>query len=215
MLLCFPDQPAEAPSEAAALKRRHGTGQDNSGVRVAREAGFTDLLLCKPGMQPETGPLRARFWLIAFAMGLPLGVYQAWTAVLFLNLEAFDFSQSEVVTLLPMLANPSPNPHRQASWLGCLMTVSGCLGSIAVGAIVDRCLGRLKTATSTLMVLSTTALLTFSLAVAGAFPLSHTGTVHVAYVAGILAGFFFNCTTPLYFEMMMETVFGWGSENGC
>jgi Mn2+/Fe2+ NRAMP family transporter len=32
-------------------------------------------------------------------------------------------------------------------------------------------------------------------------------------VSGIAAGLTFNCTIPLFFEMIMETVFGWASEN--
>jgi len=93
------------------------------------------------------------------------------------------------------------------------MTVSGCFGSVAVGFVLDRFLGRLKTATAILMLLSTAAFAIFAAAVAGWLPLSHAATVKVAYASGILGGFFFNCTTPLYFEIMMETVFGWASEN--
>lgn len=86
-------------------------------------------------------------------------------------------------------------------------------GSVAVGFVLGRFSGRLKTATSMLMVLSTAVFGLFAVAVAGWLPVGHDDTVTVAYATGILGGFFFNCTTPLYFEMLMETVCGWASEN--
>jgi len=131
-----------------------------------------------------------KFWVIALCMGLPLGIYQAWTAVLYLNLEGF-ITQDE------------------AGWLGFWMTVSGCAGSIVVGAALDRLKGYLKTATAGLMLLSTLGFLAFSFCVAGTFSFPHETVVVLAYASGIWGGFFFNCSIPLFFEMTMEVIFGW------
>ena len=215
--VCFPDAPEEPPSEAAAAKRKRsvenppsrGGGVKNDasknllesleeegggGDTTPAELEFFEILLGGGPVETDQDHLRTRFWIVCICMGLPLGVYQAWTAVLFLNLS--DFISST-----------------KAAWLGCFMTLSGCVGSVAVGFILDRFVGRLKTAISGLMVAATISFGAFTMAVAGQLPLSHSQTVIVAYVTGIMGGFFFNCTTPLYFEIMMETVFGWASEN--
>ena len=42
--------------------------------------------------------------------------------------------------------------------------------------------------------------------------LTHAASVRVAYVTGILGGACFNCSTPVLFELLMETVYGWGDE---
>lgn len=42
----------------------------------------------------------------------------------------------------------------EAAWLGFTMTMSGCLGSVVVGAILDRFLGYLKLVTEVLMIVA-------------------------------------------------------------
>ena len=111
-----------------------------------------------------------------------------------------------------------------ANWLGCFMTISGCVGSICnllfclscrapdcmagVGVVMDKFNGHLKAAVSALMLLSCVGFGVFCLCIAGALPLSHHPTVVLAYAAGIWGGFFFNCSIPLFSEITMETIFG-------
>ena len=45
------------------------------------------------------------------------------------------------------------------------------------------------------------------------FGLQHTHQILVAYILGILGGFAFNCSIPLAFEMVLESVFPWGDVN--
>jgi len=96
--VCFPDQPIEPPSEAAAEKRKRGREREGpnasphggekpllqqeeegqpAGASGSGELEFLEILL---GYGPTVGGkehLRTRFWVIALCMGLPLGVYQA------------------------------------------------------------------------------------------------------------------------------------------
>ena len=54
----------------------------------------------------------------------------------------------------------------------------------------------------------------FGAVLAGAMPTaSKFSTVILLNVFGISGGFFFNTTTPLFFELTMETIFGWANEN--
>ena len=70
-----------------------------------------------------------RFWLLALCQALPLGVYQAWTCVLNLNVGSGQLHMDD----------------QEAGWLGVSMTLSGCLGAVALGMVMDRATGRLKT----------------------------------------------------------------------
>ena len=87
---------------------------------------------------------------------------------------------------------------------------------------MDRFRGRLKTALSALMITATMGFIVFALCVTGALDgaafLGGPGDTHdsvlaLAYGSGILGGFAFNCTVPLFFEITMELIFGWCSEN--
>ena len=135
-----------------------------------------------------------KFWWIVLGFGLPLGCYQAWTSILDLCLG--DFISSA-----------------EAGVLGCLMTTSGCIGSVIVGAFMDKFSGRLKLTSCALLFISCIAFILFCINGAGGFALDHGERVIVAYVLGILGGFAFNCSIPLCFEMVLETVFPWGDSN--
>ena len=62
--------------------------------------------------------------------------YQGWTSTLYNCLDSVNVTEDE------------------AAWLGFSMTMSGCLGSIVVGAILDRFLGYLKLVTEVLMIIA-------------------------------------------------------------
>lgn len=92
------------------------------------------------------------------------------------------------------------------------MTMSGCAGSVLVGAILDRFAGRLKLVTELLMLIAMTSFGVFSANAASLLPLSHATSVTVAYVTGIVGGMALNISVPLFFELIMETIYGWGDE---
>ena len=118
----------------------------------------------------------------------------------------------------------------EAGWLGCAMTMSGCCGSVVVGGVLDRFQGRLKRCIVVLLACSAFALLAFATVglvytsnsnddnddndgSGGNRSLGRSDTVMLLYITGVAGGFFFNTTTPLFFELAMETVYGWASEN--
>lgn len=135
-----------------------------------------------------------KYWILAISMGIPLGVYQGWNSTLFTCVRALDITQDE------------------AAWLGFFMTMSGCAGSVLVGAILDKFAGRLKAVTEILMLIALACFTLFSANAASLLPLSHSTSVTVAYATGIIGGMALNISVPLFFEMIMETVYGWGDE---
>jgi MFS family permease len=137
---------------------------------------------------------RAKYWILSISMAIPLGVYQGWNSTLFTCVRALDITQDE------------------AAWLGFFMTMSGCAGSVLVGAILDRFAGRLKLVTELLMLIAMTSFGVFSANAASLLPLSHATSVTVAYVTGIVGGMALNISVPLFFELIMETIYGWGDE---
>jgi len=182
----FPDHPAHAPSQAAAQKR----------VSRRRSESLTKPLVGVVGLLTCSGANRLllrKFWLVALCLGLPLGLFPGWVAVLYLNLYGF-MSEDE------------------AGSLGLWMVTTGCLGSIIVGAFVDRMTGNLKTVAAILLALSSLGLAVFLGCISGAFSASHSYNLSLAYASGIWGGFFFNSSIPLFFEMAMEIVFGWCSQ---
>jgi hypothetical protein len=100
----------------------------------------------------------------------------------------------------------------EVGWLGVSMTLSGCMGAVLLGMLMDRFTGRLKTGIVILDALSTVGFAFFALATSGWLNLSHSGLVQLVYAAGILGGLSLNASIPLYFELALESVFGFASE---
>lgn len=213
MLCCsayFPDHPEHPPSEAAAAKRARASGGrheqpsppcDAPGVaQVDRsdcggQDGVGDIVVYfGRGRTPAPPSALAKYWALSVGMALPLGVSQAWSSVLFSCLSTLSITQDE------------------AAWLGFAMTMAGCASSVLVGAMLDRCAGRLKLVTSVLMVAGTASLVVFSANASGYLP--SDGAVAVAYASGIAGGVALNVAVPLLFELIMEAVYGWGDEGG-
>ena len=229
----YPDRPEHAPSEAAAAKRIE---EDESTVGVmlvegggsaaaanGSGGGIYDYFSCCARPQqgsrllsddfgegyrggsdhygsPEAAgsasvsSARAKYWVLSISMAIPLGVYQGWNSTLFTCVRSLDITQDE------------------AAWLGFFMTISGCAGSVLVGAILDRFEGRLKLVTEVLMLVAMTSFGLFSANAADLLPLSHAASVTVAYATGIVGGMALNISVPLFFELIMETIYGWGDE---
>lgn len=135
-----------------------------------------------------------KYWIVAISMGIPLGVYQGWNSTLFSCIKGLGFSQIE------------------AAWLGFFMTISGCVGSIGVGAVMDRFAGRLKLVTEVLLLIAVCSFGLFSANAAGYLDIDRDTKVAIAYATGIIGGTALNIAVPLFFELIMELVFGWGDE---
>jgi hypothetical protein len=84
---------------------------------------------------------------------------------------------------------------------------------VLVGAILDRFAGRLKLVTEALMVVATISFTLFGMNAAGYLHVDHTVRISIAYATSIMGGAALNITVPLFFEMIMETIFGWADEN--
>ena len=95
-------------------------------------------------------------------------------------------------------------------------TLSGCLGSIAISAVLDRFVGKIKLTATVLMAAATLGFALFAACLVGALdgilPGAHGDALRIAVPAAIFGGFCFNCTIPLFFELTMETVFGWAAD---
>ena len=126
-----------------------------------------------------------RFWLVVFAMATPLGVYAAWLNVLDINLQNYAFSQND------------------AAWIGFGSTVAGAVGGIVSGRFADAFPGRLTRIIAALYGGATACVLLFSLICVGVLPFS----LPAVYALTVGAGFLFYATYPLFFELVMETIF--------
>lgn len=196
----FPKEPQHPPSEAAAQRRQRAQVDDN--VEPALP-GLEALLGLASLGDCSARHVLGRFWLLNFCMSAPLGVYQSWGVVMSLNLTESGFNIST----------------DDANWLGCWMTLCGCLGSVVVGALMDRLVGRMKTAILVLSLTSALGFLVFTIVLSGrlaavGFDVSHSTAVLLLKLSGIVAGFGLNCSIPLYFELTLETVHGHISESG-
>lgn len=129
-----------------------------------------------------------RFWLLNLCFSLPIGCYQSWGSVLNLNLAGVQMSPKAV------------------SLLGCWMTLSGAAGSIAVGLMTKRLLGALKSIILLCAGVSFAGFLFFAALLTADVP-SSFGTLALGS-SGILGGFGINCMLPLFFELILETVYG-------
>jgi len=189
-LVHYPARPHNAPSKAALRKRLEMKPASTGTSCFDLLVGSTSQLF-RATTEEEKGK-RFRFWLVVICVSVPSGVYQGWLATFHLSCPELNASQ--------------------AGWLGCFMTLSGCAGSVAIGALLDRFNGRLKL---TICSLLSCAVVTFAVFAAAAQGLTdsvgisrHDNTV-ILFAFGIAGGFFYNTTTPLFFEMAMETIYGW------
>ena len=205
MCLCyFPNAPVHPPSEAAAAKReteRMSDMQQND--NVSTYSGYTEESFTQPRVMPTTG-LSAyftrssaawKYWCISLCMGLPLGIFQGWSSTMFSCLKPLDVTESE------------------AAWLGFFTTAAGCVGAVLVGMILDRFAGRLKLVTEMCMVVATSCFVVFGMNAAGYLQVDQHERVVIAFITSIGGGAALNICVPLFFELIMESIYGWGDES--
>ena len=206
----FPNQPTYPPSKSAALNRhnaKHGPKNYSTILETTnshnnnRSLCFTWNRLCSKRMR--------RFFYLNVAISLPLGLYQGWSSILDLNLREYGITTVE------------------SAWIGCWMTLSGCIASVIVARYTDHFVGKLKTCCVLSLFFAATFLLLFNEKLASidrgnqtttnTTNTTHTVTTHEAdpwlYFTIICAGFFTNISIPLQFELVAESVYGFMSES--
>jgi nitrate/nitrite transporter NarK len=187
VVLYFPDKPERPPSQTA-------DNADNSPTpRNAAKEWM--LLLGHADVQQSATVIRT--WLLILCFAIPLGVYASFGVVLDLNLGQPPLSLSTM----------------QAGFLGAMMTIIGCLGSVLVGFVMDRFVRELKTMIVVLMFTAAVSSVAFAVDVHQAEALGSAVAVPLAYITAIVAGFASSSTIPLFFELIMETTFGFMTPN--
>jgi hypothetical protein len=207
----FPDKPEFPPSISAALKQEKREKDKDASAKALLLIRSNDNdnstkydTFAAPNQAAAnwftffTSNKMVRFLYLNVAISLPLGLYQGWSSVLDLNLQEFG-----ITTI-------------QSAWIGCWMTLSGCLGSIVIARYTDRFVGKLKTCCVIALVIASFFLFLF-IVLLNSSSLSSTqnGGVRIVllYVTIICTGFFTNISIPLQYELLAENVFGMMSES--
>lgn len=161
-VLChFPALPPTPPTRSAAMMAGDDGRDDANGFRqvycacTPESAGLWVralqsylTLLCGRALMCLAALLTCIFLamqVVAFAFAIPIGVYGGWSAVLAINLE--EFGITAIAT----------------GWLGCGMTLCGCVAGVAIGALTDRFRGKMKGAILLCYSISTAGFLWFAL----------------------------------------------------
>lgn len=176
----WPERPPTPPTRSAAIVESDAQAGEGS-------AGFREVFC------PAAGPGRAvalRLWALSAVLALPLGVFSGWSAVLYINLSSFGVSSLS------------------AGWLGCAMTLVGCVGGIGAGFVADRVRGRIKQFILLAYAVASVAFVLFGLVVLGYLPLPRASSLPLLYASGVVGGAALNCSFPLFFELALETTFG-------
>lgn len=79
--------------------------------------------------------------------------------------------------------------------------------------ILDRFAGRLKLVTEMCMVVATSCFVVFGMNAAGYLQVDQHERVVIAFITSIGGGAALNICVPLFFELIMESIYGWGDES--
>lgn len=129
-----------------------------------------------------------RAWVIFLAMGVPSGVYQGWSMVLDFNLHDMGISENN------------------AAWIGFWQVISGCIAGISIARASDQFAGNLKCIIICVYGLATVAFLYLAAEMADLVPKS----LPLTFVCCIIAGGLMNATTPLFYELAVESFYPMG-----
>ena len=189
----FPDQPEFPPSISAAVKRKKSFRVKDSPESGTKSRGKASALFPKTWSEYWNSKKMRRYLYLNFAISLPLGLYQGWSSILDLNLQEFGVTTVE------------------SSWLGCWMTLSGCLASIIVARYMDQFSGKLKTCCVVSLSLAAIFMFWFTQILSSMREeeiASKKSMIGWLYMTIICTGFFTNVSIPLQFELVAEAVFG-------
>eukprot|EP00035_Acanthoeca_spectabilis_P038277 m.51658 g.51658 ORF g.51658 m.51658 type:complete len:504 (-) comp9067_c0_seq2:1873-3384(-) len=186
MIIYFPTSPEIAPSRSASIRADMAAkGGSMKAVNMIRGLGQAIF-----GCSGDNSQSVHALWIIALAYSLPLGVQAGWGAVLAINLKKVAGIGSVM-----------------SGWIGCISTLSGCIGGIIIGAVNDRFTGSLKTFVLVSYSLSSIFFAALGLLVLK-FWIPPPGTlVPLIYTSAIAGGFFLYCPIPLFYEMVVEETY--------
>ncbi|KAK2905784.1 solute carrier family 49 member 4 [Channa argus] len=129
-----------------------------------------------------------RFLMIALAYAVPTGVIAGWTGV------------------LDMVLTPAKVSQVDAGWIGFWSTVGGCVFGIAMARFADSIRGMLKLILVLMLAGASLASTWFTLTCLSR--LTHLpSTAAILYTSCILVGIFVNSSVPIFFELLIETVY--------
>ena len=131
----------------------------------------------------------SRFWALALAFGIPLGISSGWNAVLAVNLvqPGTGFTDDMV------------------GWLGFWMTLAGCAAGIGGGWVAGLPFARRRKKRFVLWIYigASISLTLFSLACIDIIPREKS----ILYVTAIAAGICLNAPVPMFFELCVEETY--------
>jgi FLVCR family MFS transporter len=134
------------------------------------------------------------FLRVLLAFSVPSGWWSGWMIALNLFLSDVNISQND------------------ASLIGALQIVCGCIVGVSMGLVSDRLAGSYTRLIIPMYLAACLFFLWFALMYQGIIPL-HLASVYISCIAGSAL---MNATIPLFYELAMETVFpiGEGSASG-
>ena len=168
-LLYFPSQPPTPPTLTKSLE----SDREN-------QLGFLE------GLRKLKS---RRFWALALAFGIPLGISSGWNGVLAVN-----------------LVQPGTGfTDEMVGWLGFWMTAAGCTAGIAGGWVAGLSFAkrRKKRIVLWIYVGASISLAIFSLSCIDIIP----RTKPILYASAIVAGMCLNAPVPMFFELCVEETY--------
>ncbi|XP_024245446.1 solute carrier family 49 member 4 [Oncorhynchus tshawytscha] len=129
-----------------------------------------------------------RFLMIALAYAVPTGVVAGWSGV------------------LDMILTPARVSQVDAGWIGFWSVVGGCVFGVAMARFADSIRGMLKLILVLMMAGASLASTWFTLTCLTR--LTHLpSTAATLYTSCIVLGIFINSSVPIFFELLIETVY--------
>jgi hypothetical protein len=91
----------------------------------------------------------------------------------------------------------------EAGWIGCLMSLLGCVAGVGVGAMNDRFAGQTKRWITVSFVLASMGFGVLGVLLLGYWsPASHTFRKRIIFASALWGGTFLNAPIPLFYEMV-------------
>lgn len=129
-----------------------------------------------------------RFLMVALAYAVPSGVIAGWAGV------------------LDMVLTPAEVSQVDAGWIGFWSTVGGCLFGVAMARFADSIRGMLKLILVLMLAGASLSSTWFTLTCLSSF--THLpSTAAILYTSCILVGIFIYSSVPIFFELLIETVY--------
>ncbi|XP_034056538.1 solute carrier family 49 member 4 [Gymnodraco acuticeps] len=128
-----------------------------------------------------------RFLMIALAYAVPTGVIAGWIGV------------------LDMVLTPAKISQVDAGWIGFWSTVGGCVFGVAMARFADSIRGMLKLILVLMLAGASLSSTWFNLTCLSFTHLPSTAAI--LYTSCILVGIFINSSVPIFFELLIETVY--------